>query len=266
MTLVFSILIWAGAVLALFGALCVLKPLRFLGVRSRTRAAGIVLAGVACAALGFLLPGAEARVSRTRHLIDAFLPIDHFRESHWERMHAPPRQIFAAIHAVTPGEIRGLVPLLWMRSPRLGLTPAEKALLRRPILELMTRQDFVILAEQPGTEIVVGTIGQFWAGRSVTFRGPAGFRAFRDPRFAKVAMNFRVIDEGNGWCKVTTETRVACPDPRARRKFDEYWRVIYPGSSIIRAQWLQAIKRRAERPSGVETPVSTMGSREAPPG
>src|SRR5439155_27067059 len=131
-------------------------------------------------------------------------------------------------------------------------------------LELMTRQDFVILAEQPGTEIVVGTIGQFWAGRSVMFRGPAGFRAFRDPRFAKVAMNFRVIDEGNGWCKVTTETRVACPDPRARRKFDEYWRVIYPGSSIIRAQWLQAVKRRAERPTVVDTPTS-MESRHSRP-
>ena len=65
MTLVFSILIWAGAGLALLGALCVLKPLRFLGVRSRTRAAGIVLAGVACAALGFLLPGAEALIEET---------------------------------------------------------------------------------------------------------------------------------------------------------------------------------------------------------
>ena len=128
--------------------------------------------------------------------------------------------------------------------------------MRRPILELMTRGSFIILAEQPHTEIVVGTIGQFWAGRAVDFKNAAGFRAFRDPRYAKVAMNFRVRDEGNGWCKVTTETRVACPDPSTRRKFDQYWRVIYPGSSIIRSQWLQAIRRRAEKPAVIESPTS----------
>jgi hypothetical protein len=143
---------------------------------------------------------------------------------------------------------------MWARSPRGGLSPEEKALARRPILELMTRSNFVLLAERPGVEIVVGTIGQFWNGRCVPIHTPAAFRTFTDPRFAKVAMNFHVHDEGNGWCKVTTETRVACRDPIARGMFDAYWRVIYPGSAIIRAQWLQAIKRRTERARLIGTP------------
>ncbi|MFI5167541.1 MAG: hypothetical protein ACHQQS_13065 [Thermoanaerobaculales bacterium] len=46
---------------------------------------------------------------------------------------------------------------------------------------------------------------------------------------------------------MTTETRVAATDAGARRALATYWRVIYPGSSLIRTTWLAAIKQRAER-------------------
>ena len=59
-------------------------------------------------------------------------------------------------------------------------------------------------------------------------------------------MNFRVDDEGGGWCRLRTETRVLGTDEAARGKFAMYWCVIYPGSAIIRREWLAAIKRRAE--------------------
>lgn len=247
-----SFLIWAGAALVLTGALNLLLTLRVLGRRSRGHALVLTLAGAACVTLGFALPGAEARTANSRQLIDAFVPTDHFRESHWERIRATPREIFAAIHAVRPNEVRGFVPFLWAQSPR-ARRPSE-ALMRRPILELMKGQHFVVLAEQPGREIVVGTIGQYWANRMVPLRTPAQFSTFKNPRYAKVAMNVRVRDEGNGWCKVTTETRVLCMDPHARKKFDAYWRVVYPGSAILRGQWLAAIKRRAERPTGMQSP------------
>jgi hypothetical protein len=35
--------------------------------------------------------------------------------------------------------------------------------------------------------------------------------------------------------------------PWARRGFAAYWRVIYPGSALIRRMWLRAIARRATR-------------------
>jgi len=35
--------------------------------------------------------------------------------------------------------------------------------------------------------------------------------------------------------------------PSARRRFAAYWRVIYPGSAIVRRMWLRAIARRAVR-------------------
>jgi hypothetical protein len=60
-------------------------------------------------------------------------------------------------------------------------------------------------------------------------------------------MNFRLEDEGNGWTRVTTETRVFATDDRARHRFAAYWRAIYPGSALIRRMWLRAIRLRAER-------------------
>jgi hypothetical protein len=44
---------------------------------------------------------------------------------------------------------------------------------------------------------------------------------------------------------VSTETRVFATSPAARRRFAAYWRVIYPGSAIIRRSWLRAIRHRA---------------------
>jgi len=40
------------------------------------------------------------------------------------------------------------------------------------------------------------------------------------------------------------ERRVCANDASSRRKFALYWRVIDPGSAIIRRMWLRAIERR----------------------
>jgi hypothetical protein len=65
------------------------------------------------------------------------------------------------------------------------------------------------------------------------------------PGFALAAMNFVVTPEGPNTSWVSTETRVFATSPDARRRFAAYWRVIYPGSAIIRRMWLRAIRRRA---------------------
>jgi hypothetical protein len=71
-------------------------------------------------------------------------------------------------------------------------------------------------------------------------------RLLRTPGNAVATINFRVRDEGGGWCTVTTETRVFATDLAAQRRFARYWRVIYPGSSLLRYTWLRAIRARSE--------------------
>jgi hypothetical protein len=119
----------------------------------------------------------------------------------------------------------------------------------------------MLLAED-ADELVIGTL-VIVSGRtggapptSQDRRGaltPARFAALADPGYAKAAMSFRCIQETGGWCRLTTETRVFATSPGASRRFAAYWRLIYPGSAVIRRMWLRAIRDRAvstlERPT-----------------
>ena len=106
------------------------------------------------------------------------------------------------------------------------------------------RGGFYALADVPGRELVLGAVVCCRYARP----GSAGaFMALTQPGFAKAGMNFLLEDESGGWTRVTTETRVHGTDAAAQRRFAAYWRVIYPGSALIRRGWLRAIKARAER-------------------
>jgi hypothetical protein len=79
---------------------------------------------------------------------------------------------------------------------------------------------------------------------------PEDFKALHAPGFALAAINFRVEDTAKGDALLTTETRVYATDSSTKRKFATYWRVIYPGSALIRVMWLRAIRHRAEKMPG----------------
>ena len=77
--------------------------------------------------------------------------------------------------------------------------------------------------------------------------GVDAFAALTAPGYAKAAMNFRWTEDGDGWVRLSTSTRVVATSPGARRRFAAYWRLIYPGSAFLRRTWLAAIRRRSER-------------------
>ncbi|MBI3998715.1 MAG: hypothetical protein HY355_06745 [Armatimonadetes bacterium] len=185
-------------------------------------------------------------------LLDTFLPDYHFREVHAMRVRASPSRLFRAVRDVTPADVPLASALLWVRAlpARLAGRGRPGLARRRPIIEQALRGGFVLLAEEPDRELVLGTIGQFWkvlGTEPPSVTTPAEFLAFDRPDYARAAINFSVEESCGGSTIIRTETRVAVADPVARRKFAAYWPVIYPGSALIRRMWLGAIKRRAER-------------------
>jgi hypothetical protein len=100
----------------------------------------------------------------------------------------------------------------------------------------------------PG-EIVVGTLVIAPSGK-VPQRPPedgvAAFAALAAPGYAKAAMNFHWEEEAGGWLRLSTATRVFATSAGARRRFAAYWRIIHPGSALLRRTWLAAIRKRAE--------------------
>ena len=185
-------------------------------------------------------------------LLDSVLSRYDFHEVHSTRVGAPPAVAWQAVRAVTPAEVRLLLPLMFVRVlPGLLLTRrAPSVRLRAPVLDSFLAAGFAVLAERPGEELVVGGAGRFWSLRGADGVAPLGsradFDAFSRPASARTAMNFVVAAEGEG-SRVTTETRIAGTDAEGTRAFARYWRAIAVGSAVIRVSWLNAIRRRAER-------------------
>jgi hypothetical protein len=242
-------ILYGGLLLAAAGIVSLMKPLRFLAIRSRRAGFAAALSGVVLAAAGVLLPAPlkTSPVERTR--LDNILPSFQFDEFHEVHVRAPAARVFRAIRLVTAREIRFFRLLTWIRSPRLGarresiVAPPPDA----PLLDVALRTGFVFLGEEPDREIVFGTMlcRRLPGLARIT---PAEFAAFSEPGYCKVAMNFRVAGEEGGFVRLTTETRVLALGSDSRRQFTAYWRMIYPGSALIRRMWLAAIRRRAMDP------------------
>lgn len=249
-----------GIALAFLGAVSLLRPLRFLGIRSRGRAALMLAAGAGLLLLGLLLPPPrEVRVVRSESLLDDWMPRYEFVERHEIRVRASKESVERAILEVQAREIRLFRTLVWLRNPRLPGSAEPVSILNpeadRPILEAAVRGGFLELERKPGEEIVLGAVILAREKPAAPWT-PAAFRALDAPGHVKAAIAFRLHPEGSegvegsaagGGCRLTTETRVRATDRESLRRFAAYWRLIYPGSSAIRVFWLRAIRDRAER-------------------
>ena len=240
------VLVYAGLIASFVGLVSICKPLTFLGLATRGHSAWLLAGGLLVALVGWHLPAKETRVATVRSHLDEFVPAYQFNELHAIRVNAPKDRVYAAIKGLRGNEIFLFQTLTWMR--RFGRRGPESILnapADTPILEVATRTSFLLLAEEPEREIVIGTVVLLPPGAQPP-KTPAEFRKTAQPGFAVAAMNFHLEDAGENTTLVTTETRVYATDQATRRRFAQYWRTIYPGSAFIRRMWLRAVKHRAE--------------------
>jgi hypothetical protein len=178
-------------------------------------------------------------------MLDEFLPRYDVNEVHSVTTDASPAAVMDAIHELTPQEVPLLVALMAVRSVP-ALLRRRRLPLRGPLLDGFRRGGFVELRETPN-ELVLGAVGRFWQATGGLRRiEAANFRDFAEPGWAKAAFDFQIGRVGERTV-LRTETRIATTDEHARRRFGRYWRLIHPGSALIRVAWLRAIRRRAER-------------------
>src|ERR1039457_6444019 len=103
--------LFGGAILylALFGAAAgvasLVKPLRFLGVRTRKRGLIVFGLGLLAFTVGVYLPVTETRVETPRTRLDEFAPVYQFSEFHSILVSAAHDRVDAALRAVQPEEI-----------------------------------------------------------------------------------------------------------------------------------------------------------------
>jgi hypothetical protein len=240
-----STLAYAGIVLALGGLANLAIPFRFLGVRKRAVGALILAGGTGLAVTALLWPASVIRVGQHRTVLDDIMPEYQFSETHSARVHARPEQAMRAVRQSTFGDLKSLVTLLKIRG----------AALRAPFQDTGNfSQDKLVLDAFAASGYFFGgsdrEIAMFGAWNARARRRPEvhtlqEFADYREQGAVKMAFNFRAEDAGGGWSTVSTETRVMVQDDVSRGPAI-YWRLIVPGSGLLRREWLEGIKKRAE--------------------
>ncbi len=243
----------AGNVVALAS---LVWPLKFLGIASRRSAAILLIASIVTLIIGSTLPASEVRVRLSQTELDRWMPVYQFHEVHSVRIAASQEHAYRALQEVTAEEISFYRTLVWTR--RLG-RPGPPSMLNpppdEPLLELAARTGFLTLSQLNHQELVMGTlvaVPRGWRPSGPpTVQGYKTLAGWNQPGFAFAAINFRFEScsspsTASPCTLLTTETRIYATDLSTRRRFARYWRVIFPGSALIRIMWLRAAARRAE--------------------
>jgi hypothetical protein len=196
----------------------------------------------AAAAFAILTIGGTGRMedktdaTRATTLIDYFLPKYQFVERHATTVKGNPQTVRAAIEDCDLGRSALVRTLFRVR----GLPTEDTSLAG------MASIGFIPLGSQ-ARELVIGLVGRFWTlSGDIRSMAPEHFKAFDREGFAKAVTNLRVQALSLSHTRLTTETRVWCPDRDSRRRFGIYWALIRPFSGLVRIEWLRAIKRHAE--------------------
>lgn len=196
-------------------------------------------AGILTSAGALFLPTSELHAPVAASRLDDAMPVWQFREFHSRHIAAPPDAVYAALRRVRADDILLFQTLTWIRRGGRALPPSMlNAGTDRPLIDVALSSGFVMLADDSPREIVIGAVVDAPAG-AARARG-ADIIRHPPPGYSVAAMNFRLVPDGGGTL-VSTETRVFSNGSEATRRFARYWRVIYPGSALIRRMWLRAI-------------------------
>ncbi|MEY2510308.1 MAG: hypothetical protein QOE26_1071 [Verrucomicrobiota bacterium] len=240
--------VYLGLALFFAGLLSVIRPLRFVYIRTRRLALMVAGFGLLLSLGILLLPYGNQEATDRVSKLDEWMPRWQVGERHVLKIAASPAKVFAAIHDVRADEILLFRTLTAIR--RCGGTGPESILNapeEKPLLDVATQTTFILLDDMAPRELVIGTVVA--APRRVRASGrlaPDLFRKTLPSGVVLATMNFLVTPGEDGGSTVATETRVFANSPAGVRRFGIYWRLIHPGSDLIRRMWLRAIALRAE--------------------
>jgi hypothetical protein len=240
-----STLVYSGIVLALCGLANLLLPFRFLGIRKRAVGALILAGGVGLAVAALLWPAPMIRVAQPRTRLDDVMPEYQFNERHSARIHARPEQVIEAIRQSTVGDLKSLVTLLKIRAA-VSRTPFHDIGEWRDkrMLDMFSTSGYLFGGSEH--EIAIFGVWNVRANRRPEVGTLQEVADYREQGGVKMGYDFNVEDAGGGWSTINAETRVLALDDFTRRGAARYWRLIVPGSGLLRLQWLEGIKKRAE--------------------
>jgi hypothetical protein len=240
-----STLAYSGIVLALVGLANLALPFRFLGIRKRSVGVLIFAGGAGLALAALFWPASMIRVAQPRTRLDEIMPEYQFSERHSLRIHARPEQVMQAVRESTWGDLKSLGTLLKIRGVATR-TPFHDNGYFSPdkrVLDAFSASGYIFGGSDH--EIVMAGPVNMRLMRRPDVHTLQEFADYREQGWIKTAFDFNVEDAGGGWSIIIAETRMAAQEDLSRGPA-VYWRLMVPGSGLLRREWLAGIKRRAE--------------------
>jgi len=241
-----STLVYAGIVAALFGLANLVLPFRFLGIRKRLVGVLVLAGGVALAFAALWWPASTVRVAQAKTRLDQILPEYQFWERHTARVHARPEQVMQAVRQSTFADLKSLNTLLKIRAAALRIHESGQLPQDKRMFDAFSAPG--MLQDSSEHETLICWIASMRAKGLAPVRTLQEFADYTEQSAIKMAFNFTAEDAGGGWSTLTTETRVLALSESNRRGMARYWRFIVPGSGLLRREWLDGIRKRAEGP------------------
>jgi len=165
-------------------------------------------------------------------ILEELMPIYDLRTRQERIVLAGREQVYTVARLMT---IRTLLPvrmLLWLRElpSRLSGQPLE---------------NFPIVRENPGHDVVRAICGKFWAFSGNILEIPVSeIPAFERSGYGKAYWSFHCEELESGHTRLITELRVRLYDEESRKKFRLYWSLVGPFREWIGVQCLKGIERR----------------------
>jgi hypothetical protein len=210
-------------------------------------AGALALLGLSYIGVTWYRYGKVTRSGRRDPLLDRFLPKYEVREFHETQVAAPAEITWSVAHEL---DLQRSTIVRAVFTGRELLMGAERVKREHPpgFLSEVLSLGWRVLAEEPGSELVVGAVTQPWKA-NVEFKGlaPEDFASFSEPGYAKIAWCFAVEPLGPHRSRFRTETRVVTTDRDSRSRFRRYWSVVSPGVLLIRYEMLRLVRQEAER-------------------
>ena len=179
--------------------------------------------------------------------IDALLRDYSFNEYHEVMINASVEDVKHALHATSVADIPAVLFLLKIRGIANDKEKQDGATNNKPCTDSLSTPEFKFIVADPAEFLTVMILKASAKAPPPEITTAEQFMAFNEQGYVKVAINFRFISLGNKQTLLTTETRNLPITSKDRLVFGRYWRIIYPGSAIIRRVWLDALAKKAEK-------------------
>jgi hypothetical protein len=185
-------------------------------------------------------------------LVDEVMPVYQVASRHSRVVRAPAATVYAEIRSVDFGQAPLVRVLFTVRGLPARLLHRWQAPAPRGRSQGVP-PGFVLLAERPGRERVLGIAGQFWrpTGNIARLADAAAWHAYQAPGTPSAVMVLRVTPLDYQTSRLATETRVLVRGRGASLRFRVYWLLIGPFSGRIRHSLLGQIGRAAEQATGL---------------